>query len=342
MSPLEGWTYSRAGVDLNEHRRMHRLAQKIMEEISEKLGIKVSFEGYGSSVKIGNMNLVMHTDGVGTKTIVLKELDKLDVAGWDCVAMNVNDVACVGSRPVLLTDYISMPRAETEAFSKIIKGIGEASERAKVLLVGGETAILPDLVNGIDVVCTVLAVKENFEAFKGVGEINDVLIGVRSNGPHANGYSLIRKILKSSFGRYDVVVDGFDLGKWLTRPTAIYSELILEAAKEGLMGAAAHITGGAFSKLKRIIPRDGRAYLRLKTYDEGFEIIRKLGNVPLEEMYKVFNMGVGLILSTKREHVDDLLSLIEKYDFEGFLVGEIVNGNGEVIIETEGGKKIEL
>jgi len=339
---LEGWTYSKAGVDLNEHREMHKFAQKIMEEISKKLGIKVNFEGYGSSVKIGNMNLVMHMDGVGTKTIVLEELNKLDVAGWDCVAMNVNDVACVGSRPVLLTDYISMPKAETNNFSKIIEGIREASEKAKVLLVGGETAILPDLVNGIDVICTVLAVKESFESFKGMGEVNDVLVGIKSNGPHANGYSLIRKILKSSFGKYDVIVDDFNLGEWLTRPTAIYSELILEAAKAGLIGAAAHITGGAFSKLKRIIPPNGRAYLRLKTYDNGFEIIRKLGNVSLEEMYRVFNMGIGLILSTKKNHVDDLLSLIEKRGFEGFLVGEVVNGNGGVIIETEGGKKVEL
>ncbi len=339
---MKEWTYSEAGVDLKKHREMHTLAHKIMDELSKKLGIMVKFEGYGSSVRIHDMDLVMHIDGVGTKTVILEKLDRLDIAGWDCVAMNVNDVACTGSQPMLLNDYISMPSADTKTFSKIIDGIKKASEKSKVLLVGGETAILPDLVNGIDVVCTVLATRKRSNTFKGMSDIGDVLVGVRSNGPHANGYSLIRKILKNTLGRFDAIVDGFDLGKWLTRPTAIYSELILKAIRNNLIKAAAHITGGAFSKVRRILPSDGDVYLKLGVYDKGFEVIRKLGNVPLEEMYRVFNMGIGLIFSASKDNVDDLLSFVEREGFEGLVVGSVIKGSKRVIIEVEEGRKFEL
>jgi phosphoribosylformylglycinamidine cyclo-ligase len=333
---MDMWTYSRAGVDLNRHRRMHSLALKAIRTLSEELGIKVTLEGYGSVVRLDDVEVIMHTDGVGTKTLVLEKLNKLDVAGWDCVAMNVNDVACAGSRPIILTDYISMPKTDEEKFLKVLEGVVRASRHAKVLLVGGETAIMPDLINGIDVVCTVLAIREKFEEFKGVGEIGDVLVGVRSNGPHANGYSLIRKVLETSVGRYDVIVDGFDIGEWLSRPTAIYSGLILEAAEKGLIKAAAHITGGAFSKVRRILPPNADAHLELKDYDEGFEVIRKLGNIPLEEMYRVFNMGIGLVLSASSAVVDELLSFIKKEGFEGFVIGRIIPGSGRIIINVRG------
>ncbi|MEB3691175.1 MAG: phosphoribosylformylglycinamidine cyclo-ligase [Caldisphaeraceae archaeon] len=339
---MEGWSYSKAGVDLKKHEEMHSIAYKAIKEISDRLGIEINLEGYGSSVALNDMRLVMHTDGVGTKTVVLEKLGKLDVAGWDCVAMNTNDVACAGSRPILLSDYISMPSADIEKFSRIISGIKRASEEAKVLLVGGETAILPGLANAVDVVCTVLAVKEKSEGFKGMGDIGDAIVGVRSTGPHANGYSLIRKVLQGSLEKPNVVMEGVNMGEWITRPTAIYSELILNAIKRGLVKAAAHITGGAFSKLKRILPPNGDAHLRLESYDKGFEVLRKVGNISLQEMYRVFNMGIGLLLSTSSDKVDELLSFINKEGFEGFVVGNLVKGNKKVLIDVKGGKRVEL
>ncbi len=336
------WTYSQAGVDLDKHRNMHRYALKAVEVISRKLNKNLNIGSYGTEVKINDLNLVVHTDGVGTKTMVLSDLRKIWVAGWDCVAMNVNDIACVGAKPVLITDYIALPSADEGIFKEIINGLARASEKADVLLAGGETAILPDMVSAVDVVCNVIGIKENSNKFKGIAKTGDVLVGIRSNGPHANGFSLIRKVLKSVFGRYDVIVEGFDLGEWMTRPTLIYSKLVLKAIEQGLINAAAHITGGSFSKLRRIINKNSDINLNLKRYDEGFELIRKLGDIELKEMYRVFNMGIGMVFSTSKNLLDSLLDLIEKEGFEAHVIGHVSNGNGRILVHVEGGESFEL
>ena len=331
-----GWTYSKAGVDLEKHRSMHSYVAKLMMEVNRGLGYIVNgIGGYAATVRYDSSELSIHIDGVGTKTIVLQKLGKLRVAGWDCVAMNVNDVVCEAAKPIAVVDYIAMPRADEEIFREIVEGVADASREAGVAMLGGETAILPDLVNGVDVVCAVLAVK--MKRFVNRANVGDIAIGLPSTGIHANGYSLVRKILESRGIDYRSVVEGVDLAEELTKPVAIYSKLVLEAIEKDLVTSVAHITGGAFTKLRRVIGKDTDIVLNMPEPPKIFKLIMRLGDVPVEEMYKVFNMGIGMVLTTKRENLDDLLSLIEKHKFKPVVLGEVVKGVGRVILRTSQG-----
>lgn len=330
---MSGWSYSKAGVDLSKHRSMHNYVLKLIEDLNKELGYIVEgLGGYTSTLTYGDNKLALHVDGVGTKTIILQKLGKLKVAGWDCIAMNVNDVVCDNARPIAVADYIAMPSADEEVFKHVVEGIVEAAKVAKVAVLGGETAILPDLVNGVDVVCTVLALKDR-TSFNRV-EIGDIIVGVSSWGLHANGYSLVRKILEDKGLGYKAVVDGLDLAEELTKPVAIYSNLVLELREKGIAKAVAHITGGAFSKLKRVLHHNVDAVLEMPKPPKIFNTIMRLGNVPVEEMYKVFNMGIGMILTVDEENVDTAKATIEKHGFTFYKLGKAVEGYGRVILKT--------
>ncbi|MEM4865829.1 MAG: AIR synthase related protein, partial [Acidilobaceae archaeon] len=229
----ESWSYAKAGVDIAKQRRLHERALSAAKTLSKRLNVEVEgLGGYSASVKLDAYKLMLHIDGVGTKTIVLRELKSLWVAGWDCVAVNVNDVACERGRPIAIVDYVSMPDTNEEEFSQIIEGLTRAAERSRTIIVGGETAILPDLVSGIDVVCAVLAIKEG--DLKDPSE-GDVLVGIESNGLHANGYTLVRRVLKNKGLSYNSSISGVYFSSELTKPTAIYSNMLLEAFEKGLI-----------------------------------------------------------------------------------------------------------
>jgi len=338
---MSTWTYSKAGIDLTKHRSMHKRVLDAIEILNKELGYYVEgLGGFATSINLNNQKLVLHVDGVGTKTIVLHRLGKIRVAGWDCVAMNVNDVVCGGAKPIALVDYIAMPTADEGIFSEVIEGIIEASRYAGVAILGGETAILPDLMNGYDVVCTVLAVKE--VEFASRIDISDTIVGVSSWGLHANGFSLVRKILDSSGISYNSIVDGLNLGEELSKQTAIYSNLVMELIKRRLIKSVANITGGAFFKVKRIVSKDIDIVLNMPRPPKIFEIIMKLGSVDVEEMYRVFNMGIGMILAVDNDKVEDVKEVVEKYGYTFYILGKAVTGAGRVILNTPYGVTIHL
>jgi phosphoribosylformylglycinamidine cyclo-ligase len=312
---------------------MHAIAIELIERLNRELGFDVQGLGsYATTINIGSKKFSLHVDGVGTKTIVLQKLDKLWVAGWDCIAMNINDVVCEGAKPVAVVDYISMPEADERKFSDILNGLVEAARKARVAVLGGETAILPDLVNGFDVVCIALAIKDNDWVPK--VDVGDAIIGLPSWGLHANGYSLVRKILDSMGMDYNATIDGVHLGEELSKPTAIYSNIVLELIEKRLIKGAAHITGGAFTKIKRILNNNTDAVLNMPKPQKIFELIMKLGNVSVEEMYRVFNMGIGMILVVDRERKEEVIKVIERHGFKPYVLGEIVKGTGKVILNT--------
>ncbi|MEM4552740.1 MAG: phosphoribosylformylglycinamidine cyclo-ligase [Ignisphaera sp.] len=322
------WSYAKAGLDLSKHKSMHNYVLELLERLAKDLGVEISgLGGYGTAIKIGSYEMMLHVDGVGTKTIVLEKLGKLKVAGWDCVAMNVNDVVCDGGIPIALVDYISMPRDDVEIFREVIDGLVEAARIAKVPILGGETAILRDLVSGVDVVCTVLAIKKNFVNEARVG---DIVIGIESWGLHANGYTLVRRVLESSgYHDYRGVIDDVDLGEELSKPTAIYSNLVLELITYNLVHSIAHITGGAYTKVKRIL-RETDMVLDMPKPPKIFEVIMRLGNISIEEMYRVFNMGIGMIITTSLENQEEVLKIVERYGFKAHILGKVVTGDGKV------------
>lgn len=335
------WTYSKAGIDLSRHRSMHRYALENIAKLSKELKIKLMNIGsYTTFIDLDGIDIAIHVDGVGTKTIVLEKMNRYEVIGWDCVAMNVNDVVCDGAKPVVLVDYIAMPNDDEEVFRRVFNGIIDAAKTSRVAVIGGETAILPDLVSGIDAVCIVFAVKKN--SFVNKARKGDVVIGVSSWGLHANGYTLVRKVIENSIKSYNVEINGINIGEEFSRPTAIYSNMVMETISQGLISSVAHITGGTFRKVKRVLGEDLDIHMKMPEPPKIFIILMNLGKIPVSEMYSVFNMGIGLVLTAPRDKVRYLYNLIEKYGFNAYKLGEVIDGSGAIHIDTPFGEKIEL
>ncbi len=340
MSNSQGWTYAKAGVDLSKHRKMHMSAHELILRLSQETGVEVQgLDEYAPYVKIGDLEVCLHVDGVGTKTLILDRLNRLNVAGWDAVAMNVNDIVCDGFKPYVASLYVSLPESNEEKFSQIMQGVYEAARFSKICIVGGETAIMPDLVTGPDVCCFLIGLRMHRPVTPSIG---DVLVGVESNGVHANGYTLIRKAILTKYSLDEYIPElGTTLGEELSRPTYIYSNLTLELYEKELIKCAAHITGGAFTKLRRILRKVGRgADIVLDSLPEPkpiFRFVQREANVSLEEMYRVFNMGIGMVYVTSREHVDEVVKTCRRHGFNAYVIGRISEGEGRVKIVTREG-----
>ncbi len=338
---MKKWSYSRAGVSLEKHKLMHEAAARAVSYTLRAAGVEAGgVGGYSPWLRVMGLKLALHMDGVGTKTLVLEETGRLWVAGWDCVAMNVNDLAVAGFKPIALSDYIAMPRSDVDAYTEIMEGIARAAVEAGAALVGGETAILPDLANGYDVVCAALGVPVG-SSYPGEARPGDVLLGVASNGLHANGYSLARKILLEKLGGYSVRYGNVDFGEELSKPTLIYSKALVKAIEKGLLNAAAHITGGGFTKIKRMLGPRLHAIIEAPEPPPVFTALMELGDVEPEEMYRVFNMGVGLVLSTPEDKAELLEEHMESHGFKVFRLGRIVEGPPGLTVYTPWGGRLE-
>ncbi|MEM0438626.1 MAG: phosphoribosylformylglycinamidine cyclo-ligase [Sulfolobales archaeon] len=336
-------TYSKAGVDLERHRRMHAIALNTIEALSRRLGVEISgLGGFAPSIRALGKKIAVHVDGVGTKTIVLRKLGAMKVAGWDCVAMNANDVACEGGRVIAIADYIAIDRADEEVFKQIMDGMAEAAGVLGAPIVSGETAILPGLLNGVDVVCFTVSISE--QETSNHANLGDVVIGVESWGLHANGYSLVRKVVEERIGGYVKVVEGVDLTTELARPTAIYYSFLLKAIELGYISSATHVTGGGWSKMKRVLGNNLDAVVEAPKPSRIFEVILSYGDIDLDEAYRVFNMGVGLILTSPPDRVEQLLSLASRMGFRSWILGRITEGTGSIKIKLgwRGGESIEI
>ncbi|MGC9178880.1 MAG: phosphoribosylformylglycinamidine cyclo-ligase [Vulcanisaeta sp.] len=327
-----GWTYEKAGVNLAKHWEMHSIAREIIHGIANELGIRLIEGGFTRSINLGNYEITLHTDGVGTKSMIAWSTGRLEVVGWDCVVGNVNDIACDGFTPVALTDYIAISSNDVGAIHKVLVGIRDAATKAGAVLLGGEVAIMPDLVNGIDVSCSVLGIRRMRVA--GDVRVGDVVIGVESNGLHMNGYTLTRKVLLGRYGLEDEVC-GDRLINWLLRPTTYYGDLLIKLYDNKLVKAAIHITGGGFTKVRRVI---GDLGVRLEVPEPPciFEVIREVGNVEWSEMYRVFNMGIGLMLIVGGEYVDDTARIIKELGLNYWVLGKVVEGGGINILMPNG------
>ncbi|MFN7106354.1 MAG: AIR synthase-related protein [Pyrobaculum sp.] len=296
--------YKDAGVDLERHRQIHTLAESALGGAK---GLYVRW------LEIGGVEAALHVDGVGTKTLWLLQRGLLETAGWDCVFVNINDVVCDGFKTVAAVDYIALPPGLEDKAGEILRGISKALERVGAALLGGEVAILPDVINGVDVACTVLATRRAKPREVGPG---DYIIGLASTGPHANGYSLLRRLF-----RLEEKICGDPAWEVLLKPVADYSP-VLKLYEEGLVKAAAHITGGSFTKLKRVLGPHG-AEIRLEEKPcWALEAVRR--GVPLEEAYRVFNMGVGMALFTDRP--EDVVRRGEDLGLDARIIGVVKPG----------------
>ena len=325
-------TYKQAGVDIAAG---YEVVKRI-KKLAKGIGL------FGGLYPLGKKQfLVGATDGVGTKLKLAFMLNKHHTVGIDLVAMNVDDVVAMGAKPLFFLDYIALQKVDPNLVEKIVKGMIEGCRQAGVDLVGGETAELSDMYQKgeYDLAGFAVGLVDKDKVINGSKiKEGDRIIGLASSGLHSNGYTLARKVIfeQAQIQPKDKL-DGFDksIGDELLTPTRIYAALILELIKKFKIKGIAHITGGGIPEnLSRVIPAKRQAVVELNSWPipKIFRLTQRLGEIDHEEMYKTFNMGIGMILVVEAKETDKLLKYLQKKKETAYLIGEIGKGNREVII----------
>jgi len=330
--------YKSAGVDIEAGyeavARMKKHVQKTMRP-----GVMGAVGGFGGLFDLGAVSvkepvLVSGTDGVGTKLKLAFAMERHDTIGIDAVAMCVNDIVTQGAQPLFFLDYIACGKLDPKRIEAIVKGVSEGCVQAGCALLGGETAEMPGMYaeDEYDIAGFAVGVVEK----KGIvtGESiteGDVLVGFASSGTHSNGYSLIKKIVTDNGLSLDAAYDGFDrpLGEVLLTPTRIYVKTILDILAEVQIKGMAHITGGGFiENIPRAIPKGLGALVEKSSWKVPgiFPFLQNHGRIQEEEMYNVFNMGIGMVLVVKER---DVSAVVAKAGSDcAFVIGKVVSGEG--------------
>jgi len=327
-------TYKESGVDITKE---DKAIKEILKNIKNKRkGIGQPLGGhYAGMIEFGIYALVLCTDGVGSKVKIAEEIKKYDTVGIDCIAMNVNDAICVGAEPLSFVDYLAINDPNPVITKQIGKGLAKGAEQANISIIGGETASLPEIINGFDLAGTCLGYVKKKEIITGEKiKPGDNIIGLRSNGIHSNGYTLARKIIKKIGLSYkdkfpEEIYKDKTVGEILLRPTHIYVKEIIELLKKIKPHGIAHITGGGLLNLKRL--NENVKYNIDNPFEpqEIFNFLQKHGNVENKEMYQTFNMGMGLAIIVPKKDTDKALQLLKKHSkVEVKKVGKISEGNG--------------
>ena len=328
-------TYKKAGVDILNIKQSQKAIGKLIastHNIQRKARITHGFGHYAGIVEIpGGKLLATHTDGVGTKVVIANMMRKYNTIGIDCVAMNVNDIICIGATPISFVDYIAANKNDVSIFKKIVEGLVTGAKKSAMPIVGGETAIMPDVIEGngfaFDLAGMVVGLLDKKDMILGNKiKSGDIIIGANSSGIHSNGYSLARKAILARYSINDKVKGVGIIGDALLKPTEIYTKPVLEMIQKCKINGLAHITGGSFTKL-----------LRLKTI--GYEIDSLPKTPPIirliedqgvkdEEMYKTFNMGVGFCVIAPKDQAARIKSTFKKYKIPSQEIGRIVSKKG--------------
>ena len=337
-------SYKAAGVDVPAGYRAVDLMKKHVARTKTDGAIS-SIGGFGGLFQpnLTGMEqpiLVSGTDGVGTKLKIAFLLDKHDTIGIDCVAMCVNDVICVGAKPLFFLDYIAVGKNYPEKVAEIVSGIAEGCVQSGCALIGGETAEMPGFypVDEYDVAGFSVGLVDRKKMIDGTQmKAGDAIVGIRSSGVHSNGFSLVRKIFnidESSARRY-VPEFGKTLGEELLTPTKIYVKAVESLLSACLVKAISHITGGGFYEN---IPRMMTDGLTAKIEKAAvpvlpvFEVMAKTGNIPERDMFNTFNMGVGMCVAVDKNDVHKAVAAIEAAGEKAVVLGEIVSGDEGVIL----------
>ena len=273
--------------------------------------------------------LVSGTDGVGTKLKLAIEMDKHDTIGIDLVAMCVNDVACLGAEPLFFLDYFATGRLNSAQALAILTGIGKGCEIAGAALIGGETAEMPGMYHGndYDLAGFCVGVVEKDQIIDGSQvQIGDCLIGLASSGPHSNGYSLIRRVLEKAQASLSMSFEQSTLGETLLTPTRIYIPCLRALQKSLSIHAIAHITGGGLiDNLPRVLPPNTQAVIHRQSWQlpKIFQWLQENGQIETLEMFRAFNMGVGLVISVAKRDVDTTLDIIHAAGESAWVLGQV-------------------
>ena len=317
-------TYKDAGVDIDTANEFIDRIKPLIKTTARKEVIS-GIGGFGglfhfNSSNLKNPVLVSSTDGVGTKLRIAQLVDKHDTIGIDLVAMSVNDVVVQGAEPLFFLDYLATGKIELEKSVKIIEGITEGCRQAGCTLLGGETAEMPGFYKKgeYDLAGFCVGAVESDKLIDGSTiSINDRVIGLTSSGLHSNGFSLARKVLLEK-GKLSVKdkVPGLNktIGLELLEPTRIYVKSLLNLFKSFNIKGIVHITGGGFyDNIPRIIPNSCRCVINKKSWEVPpiFDVIREIGNIEEREMFRVFNMGIGMMIIVAEKECQGVLEQLK-------------------------------
>ena len=330
----EPLTYASSGVDIKAKDEAAKAIHGLLSYARAGVGRPLSAAGhFAGMVEFGEHALVLATDGVGTKLEVATAMRKWDTVGIDCVAMNVNDAVCVGAEPIAFVDYLAIDKPDPALVAELAKGLNEGARQSNMTIVGGETAVLPSIVNGFDLAGTVLAFARKDRLVTGQDIApGDAMLGVPSSGIHSNGYTLVRKAMQRAGVRLeDKLPEGGTVGDALLEPTRIYVKAVLDmlnAVPAGTVHGISHITGSGLLNVPRL-KKDVRYVL-----DEPLEVpailrhVQRWGGVEEAEMWRTFNMGMGLCVIVSAEHADSALATLRKHWPGAKRVGKVVEGAG--------------
>ena len=336
-------TYKGAGVSIDAG---DRAVELIREEVRSTYNEGVvgdigGFAGFysGKFPDIKEPLLVSSTDGVGTKLLLAIKSGIVNTVGIDLVAMGVNDIICCGARPLFFLDYIACGKNQPERIASIVKGIAEGCRQAGCALIGGEMAEMPDMYapDEFDLAGFCVGVVDCGKVIDGSRiAAGDILVGLHSSGLHSNGYSLVRKIIDSKqFGFMDEVAPlPRRLIDYLLQPTMIYVETILDLLARFEIHGIVNITGGGITgNVPRIFPKGLSAKVERASWRPAaiFAALQEWGNVADEEMFRVFNMGIGMIIIVPANQADDIILDLMNRAMNASIVGRVIEGDGGVV-----------
>ncbi len=334
-------SYKSAGVDVTAGYEAVRLMKDSVArtKTSAVLGGLGGFGGLVQLTDFKNMEepvLVSGTDGCGTKVKLAFLMDKHDTMGIDCVAMCVNDIVCSGAKPLFFLDYIAIGKNYPEKVATLVSGVAEGCVQAGCALVGGETAEHPGLmpVDEYDLAGFAVGIVDKKDILDSENvKAGDVIIALPSSGVHSNGFSLVRKVFSigSENANLNEYVEslGATLGETLLTPTRIYVKQVLALMEKVKVKSIAHITGGGFyENVPRALPEGKKAVIRKEDVRvlPIFDLISETGNIPVDDMYSTFNMGVGMMIIVSPEDVDTALETLKACGEDAYVVGKVEDG----------------
>lgn len=332
-------TYQTSGVDTEQaDMALKRLVQQVRQTWPTGGGpgtVQLDVGYFANVIDLGGIGLAIAADGVGTKAIVAQMMHQYDTVGIDCVAMNVNDLICVGARPLSMVDYLALQEPHPDMLEAIGKGLRDGAEQAGVSIAGGEVAQLRDIIKGhrdgfgFDLAATAVGTVALDKMIIGQDiQPGDALIGIESNGIHSNGLTLARRVF---FEWHDYSVTSAlpsldcTLGEELLKPTHIYVKEVLQLFDQNFpVKALMHITGDGFLNLSRVAAEVGYVIEDLPDIPAIFALLQELGKVSNEEMFRVYNMGIGFCLVVPDDAAEQTIAIIQSHGKQAYRMGYTV------------------
>ena len=328
---MSGWTYEKSGVSIDQKSNAIKALVDKLEYKRDGIGQNVRLPGlFASLIDFGDRYITMATDGVGTKLMIAEALNKWDTVGIDCIAMNVNDTICVNSEPTSFVDYIAIDKPNEDITREIGIGLQKGAELSNMEIVGGEIAVLPEIVNGVDLSGTCLGYVEKDKIITGQDcAEGDLIISLRSSGIHSNGLTLARKIVEANNIGWNDKISGLSksVGEELLTPTEIYVRQVLEITSNYKVHGLVDITGGGLRNILRM--KKGLQYVISDPVKPApiFTKLQELGEVEDKEIYQTLNMSMGFTIIAP---ADDAEQIAKKYQ-NAEIVGRVQKGDGVLL-----------